>query len=165
MILLLILTVSSILILITAGMLFNKSKSKTLSICFFYGYAMQILLALPAGICQPYIHDNFNNTPWFLKIVVPFLGNVFNAGGFTVRWVFESTVEPLEWLVGHRSATVLSNMPYFLFLLAIQASILAFLFAFRYKKRQSLKDPMIITIVILFLINSFANINWPYWGT
>ena len=40
---------------------------------------------------------------------MPLVGWPFNAGGYTVRWVFEATVQRLEWLVGHRSTVVFSN--------------------------------------------------------
>ncbi len=154
-----------VLILLIAGLLLFKTKSKKTAILIFYGYALQVLLALPAGIYQTLMHDNFSNSPWIERFLIPLLGDTFNAGGYTIMFLFEHTVEQLEWLVGHRTWTVISNMPYYVFLLAIQASVLAFLFAIRYKKRGSLKDPIIIALGILFLINSLASVNWTWWGT
>jgi len=104
-------------------------------------------------------------SPFWLRILTPFLGWPFNTGGYTVRCLFEATVEPLELLVGHRSATVLSNMPYYLLLMAVQASIIAFVFAIRYKSRRTLLDWLPISLAILFLINSFVNVSWFWAGT
>ena len=79
--------------------------------------------------------------------------------------VFEATVEPLEWLVGHRSATVMSNMPFYAFLLLIQAGILAAIFAWRYKKHRTHKDRFVICMAVLFLVNSLLNVTWFWAGT
>jgi hypothetical protein len=77
--------------------------------------------------------------------------------------VFDATVEPLEWLAGHRTATVSSNMPYYAFLLPVQAGILAALFAWRYKKRRTYKDRFVICMAALFLVNSLLNVPW-FWA-
>lgn len=86
-------------------------------------------------------------------------------GGYTVRLIFEATVEPLEWLVGNRTMTVMSNVHYYAVLLAIQATVVAVLFALRYKTRKAVLDPVLILIGVIFLINSLVNVNWPWWGT
>ncbi len=86
-------------------------------------------------------------------------------GGYTVRLVFEATAEPLEWLIGNRTMTVMSNVHYYAFLLAIQATVVAVLFALRYKTRKAVLDPVLILIAVIFLINSLVNVNWPWWGT
>jgi len=82
-----------------------------------------------------------------------------------LRSVFEASVSHLEWLVGHRSATVLSNMPYYWFLLLIQGGILAGLFAWRYRKKQTYKDWFVICMGGLFLVNSLTNVRWFWAGT
>jgi len=61
--------------------------------------------------------------------------------------------------------TVMSNVPYYAFLLAIQATVVAVLFALRYKTRKAVLDPVLILIGVIFLINSLVNVNWPWWGT
>ncbi len=61
--------------------------------------------------------------------------------------------------------TVMSNVHYYAVLLAIQATAISLLIAFRYKARKSISDPVLILIGVIFLINSLVNVNWPWWGT
>jgi len=135
---------------------------------FILGWGLQVLLSMPAGIWQvikgwPGINISVYSP--FYRLATPFFGWPFNAGGYTVRLIFEATVGSLEWLVGHRSATVLSNMPYYAFLLIIQGSILSILFAWRSKKTVIYDDWFAVCACALFLVNSFMNVSWFWAGT
>ena len=161
-------TASAIAILIAGGVLFMLRKKTTFWICFVLGWFWQVLFSLPAGIWQGLVgwpHISVSGSSIWSRLMTPLVGWPFNTGGLTVRLVFEATVEPLECLVGHRSATVMSNMPYYAFLLLIQAGILAALFAWRYKKRRTYKDRFVICMAVLFLVNSLLNITWFWAGS
>lgn len=124
---------------------------------FMLGWAIQILLSLPAGIWQavmgwPHISVSGSDK----RLLIPFIGWPFNAGGLTVRIIFETTLR-------HRSSVVLSNVPYYWLLLLIQGSILAGLFAWRYRKKQTYKDWFVICMGGLFLVNSLINTRW-FWA-
>lgn len=162
-------TGSALVILIAGGILLLRSKATGFCAGFILGWMWQVLLSFLAGLWQslkgwPHI-DVSGSGLWIRLIMTPLVGWPFNAGGFTVRYVFEATVEPLEWLVGHRSSTVLSNMPYYAFLLLVQGSILATLFAWRYKKQRTCKDWLAICLGVLFLVNSLLNVTWFWAGT
>ncbi|MHC4457632.1 MAG: hypothetical protein ACYS0I_11190 [Planctomycetota bacterium] len=159
---------SALLILLGCCFIFSRKGRHSFWAYFLLGWSLQIVLSLPAGIWQAFFswpHISTSAPLWNRIFFVPLLGWFFNAGGYTVRYVFEATVVPLEWLVGHRSMTVLSNMPYYLFLMAVQVSILALIFALRYKSRKTFRDWVPICLGILFLINSFANVKWFWAGT
>jgi len=135
---------------------------------FLQGWMWQVLLSLPAGIWQSlrgWPDADLSGSPAWARLSLPLVGWPFNAGGLTVRFVFEATVGPLEWLVGPRSATVLTNMPYYALLLIIQGSIVAGLFAWRLKKRGTCKDRFVICLGVLFLANSLLNVTWFWAGT
>ncbi len=157
------------LIILTAGVIvFLLGKKHGFWSYFLLGWAFQILLSLPTGFWQSlegWPHSSVSGTPLWTRLIIPLAGWPFNAGGFTVRTVFETTVGPLESLVGHRSSTVLSNMPYYAFLLLIQGSLLAGVFAWRYRKKQTYKDWFVICIGVLFLVNSLINVRWLWAGT
>jgi hypothetical protein len=158
----------ALLIIFACCLVFWRWKTHGFWAYFLLGWALQILLSLPAGVYQgvfSWPHISLSASLLSRVFLIPFLGWPFNMGGYTVRCVFEATVEPLEWLVGHRSMTVLSNMPYYLFIMAVQGSILAIIFAFRYKRRRSFTDWIPIFLGILFLFNSFANVGWFWAGT
>jgi len=155
---------SFIVIFLASVLIFIRRKKHGLKANFLLGWAFQITLSLPAGIWQAVMgwpHINVSGSG--KRLLIPFIGWPFNAGGFTLRYVLEASVPHLEWLVGHRSATVLSNMPYYGFLLLIQGSILAGLFAWRYRKKQTYKDWFVICMGGLFLVNSLANVRW-FWA-
>jgi len=159
---------SALLILLGCCFIFLRKASRSFWVYFLLGWALQIVLSLPVGIWQAvnsWPHITLSGSPVWERLLIPLIGWFFNTGGYTVRYVFEATVVPLEWLVGQRSMTVLSNMPYYLFLMAVQVSILAFIFALRYKRRKTLKDWVPVCLGILFLINSFANVRWFWAGT
>jgi len=148
--------------------LFIRLKKRGFWVYFILGWTFQILLSLPAGIWQSlagWPHISVSGSQLLIRLSIPIIGWPFNAGGFTVRSVFEASVSHLEWLVGHRSSTVLSNMPYYAFLLLIQGSILAGLFAWRCRKKQTCKDWFVICLVGLFLVNSLINVRWFWAGT
>jgi len=159
---------SALLIILGCYFMFLRKAARSFWAYFLLGWTLQIVLSLPAGIWQAVFcwpHISTSAPLWRRLFLVPLLGWFFNTGGYTVRYVFEATVEPLEWLVGHRSMTVLSNMPYYLFLMAVQVSILAFVFSVRYKSRKTLVDWVPIGLAVLFLVNSFANVRWFWAGT
>ena len=159
---------SAIATLITGGVLLVIQKKHGFRSCFILGCFWQVIFSLPAGIWQSlsgWPHISTSGSSIWIRLTIPLVSWPFNAGGFTVRSLFEATVEPLEWLVGHRTATVLSNMSYYAFLLLIQVSILTALFAWRYKKRGTYKDWFVICMAVLFLVNSFLNVTWFWAGT
>ena len=130
---------------------------------FLLGWAFQVLLSVPAGLYQavnsgPHIAFGADSLLWWRMIWVPLVGWPFNAGGLTVRSVLES-------LVRHGSATVMSNVHYFWFLLVVQGSLIALLFSLRYAKKKRLFDPFIVCLAVLFLINSMLNVRWFWAGT
>ncbi len=158
----------ALLIILVSCFVFWRWKTHGFWAYFLLGWTLEILLSLPAGIWQSvkgWPHITLSGSPVWERFLIPLRGWPFNAGGLTVRCVFEVTVEPLEWLVGHRSATVFSNMPYYAFLLFIQGGILAALFARRYKKQRTYKKPFFICMGILFLVNSLLNVTWFWAGT
>ncbi|UCG58118.1 MAG: hypothetical protein JSU70_01165 [Phycisphaerales bacterium] len=159
---------SALALLVSGGIVMLRKKTPGLWGCFLMGWAWQVLLSLPAGIWQTvkgWPHISVSGSPLHRFVTTALVGWPFNTGGYTVRWVFEATVERLECLVGHRSAVVFSNMPYYLFLVAVQASIIALIFALRYKRDKTLADWPVISLAILFLINSLANVRWFWAGT
>ena len=139
-------------------------KTDSFWVCFLLGWCLQVLLSLPAGIIQACL-SVFHGTSWWVRVLMPLVGWPFNSGGLTIRGLFEVTVVPLEWLVGNRTTTVMSNMPYYWFLLVLQSSVIAIIFALWYKKRKRLLHWLPICMVVLFLINSIANMGWPWWGS
>jgi hypothetical protein len=135
---------------------------------FLIGWGLQVLFSLPAGIWQAlkgWPNISVSGFSPLLRLATPFIGWPFNAGGYTVRLVFEATVGHLEWLVGQRSMTVLSNMPYYGFLLFVQGSVLSAFFAWRCKKSIVYDDWFAVCIGLLFLVNSFLNVSWFWAGT
>ena len=146
--------------------LFLRRKPNSFRAYLLLGWTLQVLLSLPAGIWQAIMSwPHISLSGFGKRLLIPFIGWPINAGGYSIRWVFETTVEPLEFLVGHRSSIVLSNMQYYSFLLFVQGSILAAIFAWRYKKKQTFKDPLILCMTVLFLLNSFVNVKWFWAGT
>ena len=140
----------------------KKGKIIALSV----GY--QLLIGIAVGVVQSVtllmgLHSITIN--WIGALIIPIFGIPFNTGGFTIRLIFEALVESLESIVGHRSATVLSNFPFYLVLLLIQMIVVAVIVYTRYKKTKKLKDWLILTAFAFVLINGLINIMWPWWGT
>ena len=107
---------SALLILLGCCFIFLRKASRSFWVYFLLGWALQIVLSLPVGIWQAvnsWPHITLSGSPVWERLLIPLIGWFFNTGGYTVRYVFEATVVPLEWLVGQRSMTVLSNMPYY----------------------------------------------------
>lgn len=159
---------SALSIWLASCIVFLRKRRHGFWACFLFGWALQVALSLPAGIWQAlqgWPHIDVSGSSLWARCLTPLVGWPFNTGGYIVRRVFEATVGPMEPLVGHRSATVLSNMPYYAFLMAVQASIIAAVFAFRYGRRKTLIDSVPICLGLLFLINSFANVRWFWAGT
>jgi len=159
---------SALLIWLGCCIVFTRKQRHGFWAYFLLGWTLQVGLSLPVGLWQTlkgWPHIDVSGSPLWARCLTPLVGWPFNTGGYTVRWVFEATVGPLEPLVGHRSATVLSNMPYYALLMAVQASVIAAVFAFRYKRRKTLIDWVPICLGILFLINSFGNVRWFWAGT
>ena len=133
---------------------------------FMLGLALQFVLSLPAGIAQSLgVIEGISGSQLWVRLVVPFLSIPFNTGGCTTRGVFELLVEPLEFLVGDRSATVMSNLWFYLFLLAVQVVLVAYVLAVRCRHRRPQSDPVVISLAVAVLVNSLLNVTWPWWGT
>jgi hypothetical protein len=157
--------VSAIVILLAGAIVLIRSKPVRFRSAFIVCWAAQILLSLPAGIYQavfswPGITLGNPSERFF----VPLVGWPFNAGGWTVRWLFEATVEPLEFLVGHRSSVVFSNMRYYWLLLFIQGTFIAAAIA-RLHVKGKLNRAIVIALVVAFLLNSLLNVQWFWAGT
>lgn len=93
------------------------------------------------------------------------IGTPFNMGGYTVRCVFERLVVPLEPWVGERTSIVFSNLWFYLALLAAQMLLVALLITFRWRCAKTPKDWGIAALIGLLMLNSLANLMWPWWGT
>ena len=133
---------------------------------FMLGIVIQFVLSLPAGIAQSLgVIEGTSGAQLWVRLLVPFFGVPFNTGGCTTRIVFELLVEPLEFLVGDRSATVMSNLWFYLVLLAVQVALVAVVFAVRCRHRQPKSDPVVIGLAVAVLVNSLLNVTWPWWGT
>ena len=129
---------------------------------------MQFLMGGVVGLIQSStllwgLHSTTVN--WVGALIIPIAGIPFNTGGFTTRFAFEALVEPLGSFVGHRSATVLSNLPLYLLLLLLQTAFVSLLVYVRYRKTKTSKDWFIIAIYMAVFINGLTNIMWPWWGT
>lgn len=97
------------------------------------------------------------------SLMIVAVGIPFHLGGWTVRFAFESLIDPLEWLVGNRSATVQPRL-YFP-LLAIQVLVVTILLTRWFKQGKSLRDREMAGASIVLLINAFLNLSWPWWGS
>ena len=128
----------------------------------------QLLTGVAVGIVQAVtlimgMHSTTIN--WVVALITPIFGAPFNTGGFTVRLIFEALVEPLESVVGHRSATVLSNLPFYLVLLLIQMTVLTLILFWGYRRTGGIKNRITVIVLMLVLTNGLMNIMWPWWGT
>lgn len=111
--LLIVLIVPALLIVLSCLVVWLKKGKRGFASCFLLGWCLQILLSLPAGIWQALFgwpHSDVKGGPLWNRLLIPLVGWSFNAGGCTIRRLFEATVGPLEPLVGHRSETVMSKM-------------------------------------------------------
>jgi hypothetical protein len=148
------------LVLLGCCLVFWLKKTHGFWAYFLLGWTLLILLSLPAGIWQGLFGwAGLSYSPgWeevWERLSVPLIGWPINAAGFSMRFIFEVLGKEL-W---GREGPVLE---YFL-LMALQTSIVAPIFAARYKRKKTFIDWGIICLGLLFLINSLANVNW-YWG-
>ena len=144
------------LILLACCLVFCLKKKHGLGAYFLLGWTLLILLSLPAGIWQSVFgwpHLTMSDPLWRLQL--PLVAWPYNAAGYSVRLTFETLGQEI-W------ASAGTFLGYFL-LMAVQVSITALIFAVRYKRRKTFVDWGIISLGVLFLVNSFANVSW-YWG-
>ena len=140
-----------VFILLCCWVVWGLGKLKGFWGGFLLGLGTEVLLSLPAGIWQSFSGWGYMNISFKGKFVVPLAGWFFNAAGFSVRSCL-FTVD--SWW---------GNRPVVYFVLAgLQCIIFAVLFAIRYKRRNSVKDPIILLFIILFLLHSLANIRWEW---
>lgn len=130
------------------------------------GVLVQVGLGLPAGIAQAVgVIPGVGGEPLLTRLVLPLIALPFNVGGVTVRVAFEALVGPLEPWVGHRSATVLSNTPFYLLLLSVQVAAVTLLFGWIGRRRALTADLGAYAVALAVLANSLANVRWPWWGS
>ena len=147
-----------VLILLGCYLVFWLRKTHGFWAYFLLGWTLQILLSLPAGIWQSlhgWHHVSMSGSPVWIRLQLPLIGWPFNAAGFSMRFIFDMLGKEL-W---GREGDVLE----YLLLMALQTSIVAVVFAIRYKRCKTFVDWAIICLGILFLVNSLVNVNW-YWG-
>lgn len=145
--------VSGVLILLSCGLVFCLKKTHGFWGYFLLGWALQVLLSLPAGIWQSITGWGFLTTSsWINKARLPLMGWPFNTAGFSIRWMLD--------LFGREILGDESAFLQYILLMLLQVTILAAVFAQRYKQRRTFADWVIICLGILFLINSLINVNW-----
>ena len=130
-------------------------------LCLLVGFGVQIAIAVTLSIVQAFtLLMGFHATSVSARAVpvICLLGIPFNAGGLTVRTVFEA-------LVPYRSDIVMSHLLVYLPLLLFQLCVVAVVFGLRLCRRGRLSDPWLATLAILLILNSVANLWWPWWGT
>jgi len=144
------------LILLASVLVLRRKWSHGLLGCFLLGWAFQVLLALPAGIWQSLTGWGYLTTSWKWKLLIPLMGWPFNAAGLSVRLLSD------PWCVRNDfSWWGFDPLAYFI-PMVIQASLIAVIFAIRYKQRQTLKDRVIVGVAIMFLANSCANVYYEW---
>ena len=130
-------------------------------LCMSVGFGVQIAIAVTLGIVQAFTLLMGLHATSISAGAVPaicLLGIPFNAGGLTVRVVFEA-------LVPHRSDNVMSLLSVYLPLLLFQLCVVGVVFGLRFRRRGRFSDPWLATLAILLLVNGVANLWWPWWGT
>jgi hypothetical protein len=157
-------TGAAVLILRRCRMALKRKRKRKLhwGLVFLLGWGLQIMLSLPAGIWQginSWSYLPINGTPLWSRILTPLTNWPFNAGGYTVRRVFDSTVGFYGKLLPERLGDILGNMPYFAALVIVQGSILAAILTIIYKQRRTLLGYVTITLGILFLVNSLFGLS------
>ena len=96
-------------------------------LCLLIGFGVQVVIALTLSIVQAFtLLMGFHATSISAKAVpvICLLGIPFNAGGLTVRSVFEV-------LVAHRSDIVMSHLPTYVTLLLFQVCVVSVAFGLR----------------------------------
>jgi hypothetical protein len=139
------------LILFGCWVLLRLKNVRGFWVYFMFGLGLEVLLSLPAGIWQSVTGWGYLSFTTKGKMVVPLAGWFFNAAGYSVR----SCILSVDSWWGNR--------PVVYFVMAvIQITVFAVLFAIRYKRRQSIRDAVVIVLVVLFLANSLANVAWEW---
>jgi NAD/NADP transhydrogenase beta subunit len=150
--------VLGVLILLSCGLVFLLKKKHGFWSYFLLGWSFLILLSLPAGVWQSifeWTHITVEGSKLWVRLLTPLTGWPFNAAGFSMRFTFEAVEMDLWGSKGHLFE--------YMFLTALQTSIIALIFAIRYGRGKSLWDWVIVCIGVLFLANSLSNVKW-YWG-
>ncbi len=148
-----------------------KSATRTVVFAVALAFGSQLLIGFVVSVVQVcsllmgFHATSIGGVDAVLVLLLPIIGIPFNAGGFTVRLLFEALVGPLEFLVGHRSMTVMSNLPFYLSLLVMQMALVAVVVAARFRRTKTSRDWLLMAVAILLLVNGLANIGWPWWGT
>lgn len=142
---------TGLIILLAGGLVFCMRRPPGLGGCFILGWAFQVILSLPAGIWQAmtgwgYLTPHITALAW-----LPFMGWPFNAAGLSVR----------AFAVGLRSHWGNDPSMYFAAMIA-QGSVVAVLFTWRYSDRRTVRDPILIALAVLFLMNSLLNVQWEW---
>ena len=148
-----------------------KSETRTVVFAVALAIGSQLLIGFVVSVVQVcsllmgFHASSIGGVDAVLVPLVTIIGIPFNAGGFTVRVAFEALVGPLEFLVGNRTTTVMSNLPLYLSLLVLQMAFVAVVVAARYRRKKTMRDWIFIAVGILLLLNGLANIMWPWWGS
>ncbi len=165
-------------ILIACALIFLLKERHGLGDYFILGWGLQVLLSLPAGIWQVITgwgHLTF--IPWSL-IFMPKVGSwqaVVRWGYLCLgacktfilapisAWIFNMTGMSVKIVLGlseYEFWRSRESMLWYLLAALVQGTALAWLFACRYGKRRTFKDWVVISLGILFLANSLANVDF-----
>jgi hypothetical protein len=130
------------------------------------GLAWQVILSIPAGLLQAFHYiAPIQDKSAMLRLAVPVIAAPINAGGFSVRVIFEALAGPPAPFKGPNLPGVMQNYDTFLVILAIQMSIIALAFQYRWKTSgKGYRDPVLWVAAVVLLMNSFVNAAWPWWG-
>ena len=145
-----------------------KSGLRTFGLGVALAFGGQLLIGFVVSViqvCSLLMGFHATSIGGVAAVLSLIIGIPFNAGGFTVRVAFEALVGPLEFLVGNRTTTVMSNLPLYLSLLVLQMAFVAVVVAARYRRKKTMRDWIFIAVGILLLLNGLANIMWPWWGS
>lgn len=147
------------------ALLLRPAKKPKLYHAFAAGVGWQALWVMPLLVVQTVFVSQIwpNYTVGFperlLFLIVPWPVHV---GGLTVTSIFEATAKQVT---GHRQFTLMDNLHYFLALTAVQTTIVAALFAVRFRKVRQLRDPLLLALGALVFINGAMNLRFPWWGS
>jgi len=145
-----------LLIPIACLLLFRWEKGRGIWKYFLLGWAFQILLSLPAGIWQALSGWGYLTIGLKWKLIIPIMGWPFNAAGLSVRLLTK------PWCTqAHADWWGYNPLIYFI-PMVFQTSLFALLFALRYRKDHAFKDKVIITLAVIFLLNSLANLYYEW---
>jgi hypothetical protein len=148
-----------VLILLGCCFAFWLKKGHGFWTYFLLAWSIQILLSFPAGVWQSLFGWDIvttSGTVLWKRLLLPIIGWPFNAAGFSVRFIF---FDLLGKEIYGREGDILK----YLLLMVLQMSIVASIFAVRYRRKKTFVDWFIICLGILFLVNSLVNVNW-YWA-